>query len=205
MNLTPKELEALKNIKEYLADNGKAPSIRQLKDTMGYRSPRSASILVNRLVEKKLLNKVKGRIQMPNIRGADSVSTIRVPLLGVVSCGSPLLADENIETYIPISTTIAKPGYKYFLLRANGDSMNKAGINDGDYVLVRQQSSANEGDRVLALVDNESTIKKFHRTTGFISLIPVSSNEEHKPIILDTDYSIQGVVLVSIPKSIIIN
>ena len=205
MYLTPKELEALKIIRNYLVHNGKPPSIRQLKDLMGYSSPRSASFLVDRLVEKNALNKVDGRIQLPKIDSDDSVSTINVPLVGAVSCGTPVLAEENIETYIPISTNIAKPGHEYFLLRADGDSMDQAEINDGDYVLVKQQLDAESGDYVVALIDNESTVKELQKKQGFVSFLPRSSNPNHKPIILDTDASIQGVVVTSIPKSIINN
>lgn len=201
MNLTPKQLEALKAIKQYLAQNGKMPSVRELMKVMNYKWPRSVSFLIDKLVENGLLEKVENKIQLPKI--LNEHTTTNVPLVGSVSCGIPTLAEENIETYIPISTNIVKPGHKYFLLRADGDSMDQAGINDGDYALVRQQLDANNGDYVVALVDNESTIKELQKSGNFISLTPRSSNPIHQPIILDTDAYIQGVVMTTIPKSII--
>jgi len=205
MNLTEKELEALKSIRNYLAHNGKMPSIRVLMKEMKYDWPRSVSFLVDRLVEKNVLEKVDGRIQLPRVDKKQITTTVNVPLIGSVSCGSPALSEQNIETFIPVSTNLAKPGYKYFLLRADGDSMNLAGINDGDYVLVKQQLNADNGDRVVALVDNESTIKELQKTPNLVSLVPRSTNPRHKPIILEADSSIQGIVVTSIPKSIFNN
>lgn len=203
MNLTEKELEALKTIRNYLAHNGKMPSVRDLMKEMGYKWPRSASFLIDQLVEKDALKKINKKIQLSENKKRQNVTTVNVPLVGSVSCGTPIESEENIETYIPISTKFAKPGHKYFLLRADGDSMNGVGINDGDYILARQQIDADNGDYVVALVDNKSTVKELHREHGFVSLVPRSSNPKHKPIILDTDTSIQGVVVKSIPKTII--
>lgn len=203
MNLTEKELKALKTIRNYLAHNGKMPSVRDLMKEMGYKYPRSASFLINQLVEKEALRKINKKIQLPDNKKRRNITTVNVPLVGSVSCGKPIESEENIEAYIPISTEFAKPGHKYFLLRADGDSMNEAGINDGDYILARQQIDADNGEQVVALVDNESTVKELHRDKGFVSLVPRSSNPKHKPIILDTDTSIQGVVVKSIPKSVI--
>lgn len=204
MNLTEKEHLALKTIRNFLAHNGKMPSIRELMRAMNYDSPRSASFLVDKLVEKEALEKNDdGKIQLPKGRKDRSITTVDVPLVGAVSCGGPVLAEENIETYIPVSTTMAKPNHTYFLLRADGDSMDEAGINDGDYVLVRQQPDANNGDYIVALIDNESTVKELQKNGNFVSLVPRSTNPEHKPIILDTDCYVQGVVVTTIPKTVI--
>ena len=123
-----------------------------------------------------------------------------MPLVGAAACGGPILAEENIEGFIPISTAIAKPGSKHYLLHARGDSMNRAGIKNGDMVLVRQRSTAEEGDKVVALIDNEATIKEYHRSNGMVVLMPRSTNREHKPIILTDDFQVQGVVVAVIPK-----
>jgi len=130
----------------------------------------------------------------------DGERTINVPVVGKVSCGMPVLAEENIEDTIPVSKKLAYPPYNYFLLRAKGDSMNRAGINDGDMVLIRQQNSARNGDRVVALIDDEATIKEFSASGNTVVLRPRSTNNEHKPIILTRDFVIQGVVVSTIPK-----
>ncbi|MBP7791589.1 MAG: repressor LexA [Candidatus Goldbacteria bacterium] len=129
-----------------------------------------------------------------------SEQTINVPVVGKVSCGSPMFAVENIETTISVSTKIAKPPYKYFLLKAKGDSMNLAGINDGNLVLVRQQQTARNKDIVVALIDDEATIKEYNVARDKIILKPLSSNPAHKPIILTNDFIVQGVVVSTIPE-----
>ncbi len=110
-----------------------------------------------------------------------------------------MLAEENIEGFIAVSTAIAKSGHKYFLLRARGDSMDKAGIKDGNMVLVRQQSTAHEGERVVALIDDEATIKEYHRSNGVVVLTPRSTNQKHKLIILTDDFQVQGIVVAVVP------
>jgi len=201
--LTHKEMEALRQIRNWIMHKGYTPSVRELMAALGYRSPRSASLIIMRLIRKGFLQKKSaGGIQI--IKGpSDDESrsyTVDVPLVGMASCGRPLLVEENIEASIAVSTKIAHPPYKYFLLRATGDSMNKKNIKDGDIVLVRQQQTAKNGDVVVALIDNEATIKEIHISDDVIVLHPRSTNKEHKPIVLTRDFRIQGVVIKSISK-----
>jgi len=123
----------------------------------------------------------------------------KVPVVGKVSCGLPIYAEENVDSYISISKAIAKPNNNYFILYAEGDSMNEAGINSGDMVLIKQQQSANDGDLVVALIDDEATIKEFNKRNNMIILKPKSNNKKHQPIILTSDFRIQGVVADVIP------
>jgi repressor LexA len=132
----------------------------------------------------------------------DHARTVEIPLVGSVACGTPILADENIEAHIPVSTGLARPGNKYFLLRAAGDSMDDAGINDGDLVLVRQQASAQNGDKVVALIDDYATVKEFHREKGVVLLKPRSKSKRHKPIVLTGSFLIQGVVTSVLPANL---
>lgn len=120
--------------------------------------------------------------------------TVKIPLLGNVACGTPIFAEENIEAEIPVSVKLIKPGQKYFILRATGDSMDEKGINDGDLVLIRLQQTAENGQDVVALIDNEATIKEFHHKGNMIILKPKSKNRKHQPIILTDDFRIQGIV-----------
>lgn len=122
------------------------------------------------------------------------VKTVKIPLLGNVACGTPIFAEENIEALIPVSNQFLKSNRNYFILRASGDSMNDAGINDGDLVLVKQQQTANNGDKVVALIDDEATIKEFHNNGNMIVLKPRSKSSKYQPIILTTDFRIQGIV-----------
>lgn len=187
--------------------NGRAPSTRELMAYFGYRSPRSSAGIINQLIDKGYLRR-RGEggcaptIQIiKNIEETEShTQTVEVPLVGSAACGAPILAEENIEAMIPVSVILAKAPFKYFLLKAKGDSMNEKNINDGDLVLVRRQESAKNGDIVVALIDDEATIKEFQAGGGAIVLKPHSTNEAHKPIILTRDFKVQGVVVTSIPK-----
>lgn len=119
---------------------------------------------------------------------------VSIPLLGNVACGYPLFAEENIETEISVSTKLIRKDKKYFILRASGDSMNNANINNGDLVLIRKEQTAQDGDRVVALIDDEATIKEFKNNVDHVVLLPKSTNKEHQPIILTRDFRIQGIV-----------
>lgn len=201
--LSDKELEAIRLIRNSIMYKGRAPSIRELMTSMGYQSPRSISLIIDSLRKKEILRrKPDGKLQFIRSFEEDTTrtKTVNVPLVGSIACGMPMFAEENIEAMIPVSTKLARPSSRYFLLRAKGDSMNKKGINDSDLVLVRQQVTATDGDIVVALIDDEATIKEFHSSDQAIVLKPRSTNEQHKPIILTRDFQIQGVVITSIPN-----
>ena len=197
LDFTPKQLEAVRCIRNSMVRQGRTPSVRELMSALDYKSPRSAQDILEQLEEKGVIMKLRsGHYQLlvdPVLTGAHA-QTVDVPVLGSVACGKPILAEENIEGYIPVSTAIAKPGARHFFLHAYGDSMNQAGIQEGDIVLVRQQSTANEGERVVALIDNEAMIKEYRRSNGVVVLMPRSSNPKHKPIIVTDDFQVQGVV-----------
>lgn len=99
----------------------------------------------------------------------------------------------------PVSTSLANPGHKYFFLRAVGDSMDAAGIQDGDLMLVRQQPQAENGEKVVALINDEATVKEFHREREAVVLKPRSNNKKHRPIIVTDNFIIQGVVTSVVP------
>lgn len=202
VKFSDREMAILRHIRNELMHSGKMPSVRTLMDMMEYRSPRSVSVLLQQLVRKGVLVHREGRyILNENVtESSPNEDTVDVPLLGTASCGVPIFAEENIEAYYKISTRIAPPLRKHFLLRAQGDSMDKKGIYDRNLVLVRQQEDANNGETVVALIDNEATIKEFQRKDDTVILYPHSSNPIHKPIILTDDFQIQGVVVKSIPS-----
>lgn len=201
-NFTSRQWEAIRHIRNSLIHGGGTPSVRKLMAAMGYKSPRSAHEVLEQLEQKGVIQRNSdGDYQLvgdPEL-GSSHAQTVNVPLVGTAACGSAILAEQNIEGYIPVSTSIAKSGGQYFLLRAKGDSMDKAGINDGDFVLVRKQSVAEPGNRVVALIDNEATIKEFRLSEGAVLLTPRSTNSKHKPIILEENFQIQGVVVTVLP------
>src|SRR3989338_5727893 len=197
-----RELEALHFIRNQLVHVGRAPSVREVATALGYRSPRSAAIVLERLAAAGFVaRRPNGELQLLRTPPAatDHARTVEVPLVGSAPCGAPLLATENIEAMVPVSEQLARPPHRYFLLRANGDSMDKAGIEDGNLVLVRQQPAAQPGDVVVALIDDETTIKEFRPGTGAVALVQRSRNQRHKPILLTRDFLVQGVVVASLP------
>lgn len=200
-NLSLKAREALRHIRNSIMHFGKIPSVRDLMSAMDYKSPRSAMLLMGELEDNGFLKrKTDGSFQLvKDLKEGHVAHTVAIPLVGSVPCGSPLLAKENIEAMIPVSIALARPGSKYFLLRADGDSMNKADINDGDLMLIRQQPTADNGQKIVALIDDEATVKEYQRKGNIVSLVPRSTNPKHQPIILTSNFYIQGVVVATIP------
>lgn len=201
-NLSYKAKEALRHIRNYLMSYGRFPSVRYLMTAMDYKSPRSAMLLMEELHKNAFLSrKADGSyVLIKDLSDENNARTVAIPLVGIVACGAPLLAEENCEALIPVSTAIARPGYKYFLLKAKGNSMDEAGIKDGDFILVRQQQTAKNGDNIVALIDDEATVKEYQNKGDFVTLLPRSSDLRHQPIILTKNFQIQGIVVATIPK-----
>lgn len=132
--------------------------------------------------------------------GVKKWDLVRLPFYAnLASCGGPNMSEAHIDDYMDIDSRIAPPGHDYFLVRADGDSMNQAGINSGDIVLVRVQNYADIGQKVLACLADGTTIKEFQRQGNYVALMPRSSNPEHKPIVVEDGVEIQGVVVATIP------
>lgn len=202
-NISKRESDTLHHIRNSIAHEGKAPSVRSIMALLGYKSPNSAMVLINELIANKYLKrKPNGELQLlKDVVGTPAnAQTVDVPLVGNVACGLPLLAEENLEMMVSVSVKLAKPPHTYFLLRAKGDSMDKKGIKDGNLVLVRQQPNADNGQAVVALINDNATVKELHKSDNVVILKPQSSNPENKPIILSDDFQIQGVVVASLPS-----
>ncbi len=201
-NLSDKDKKAFAFIRNKIIHYGKSPTLREINEVTGGKSPRSASLVIDRLIESGLIKKNGRDLILANTYSESSVSTIDIPLVGSVACGTPIFAEENIQTYIPISTRMAQKGSKYFLLRASGDSMDEAGINRGDLLRIRQQDSAENGEKIVALINDEATVKVFEKTRDAVILRPQSKNKNHKPIILTDNCMIQGVVVAVLPADL---
>lgn len=203
MNRTDKtDLQGYAFIRDQIIHSGVTPSLRVIGNAVGYASPRSVQLMLGRLKKRRLLSYKEGVIRLSSRTPIMGEQTIEVPLVGSVACGLPSLAEQNPEAVIQVSTKIARPGHNYFLLRAKGTSMNKSAINDGDLVLVRQQPTAKNGDKVVALVNDDATIKHFHRERDVIVLKPNSTQAKHRSIVLSKDFVIQGVVVATLPANV---
>ncbi len=202
-DLSPKEFKGFLFIRDSIRYRGRTPTLQAISDHLGFKSRRSAALLIERLTKKGYVTRAMNGNLRP-VRevheSAETERTVKIPLVGTAPCGLPLLAEENVEAMIPVSQRIARPGAVYFLLRASGDSMDQAGIQDGDLVLVRQQPVAQEGERIVALIDDEATIKEYRQRGDQIILTPRSKNSVHKPIILERNFMIQGVVIATVQK-----
>lgn len=201
-NLSDKDKKAFALIRNKIIHYGKSPTLSEINEVTGGKSPRSASLVVDRLIEAKMIKKEGRTLKLVGTHSTQSISTINVPLVGSVACGMPIFAEENIETLIPVSTALAKTGSKYFILRAKGTSMNDAGINDSDLLLVRQQDTADNGQKVVALINDEATVKILEKGNGVVILRPKSKDKSHKPIILTNNCTIQGVVVAVLPSDL---
>lgn len=188
--------------------HGESPTLREINKITGKSSPRSAVLAILRLENAGLIKRFGRKIRLVSESSSHnkSISTINIPLVGSVAAGVPILAEENVEATISVSTAIARPGSKYFLLRVDGTSMNRAkvngtNINNGDIVLVRQQETADDGQIVVALINDSATIKFLERKNNMVILRPQSS-DPHLPIVLTDNCIIQGVVVAVLPADL---
>lgn len=208
-HLTESDKRVYALIRNRLVHGGKQPTLREINELTGRSSPRSAVLVLERLQRAGLIRRAGRKIRLVSGRLNEnaSVSTVNVPLVGTVAAGVPILAEENIEAAIPVSTALARPGSKYFLLRVVGNSMDEVVMNgvrieDGGIVLARQQPTADDGDVVVALINDEATIKILERKKGLVILRPKSSSKEHKPIVLSDNCIIQGKVVGALPPDL---
>lgn len=198
--LTSKQAEFLRLLLDLLRETGRPPTIRQLQARGRFNSPRSVTQFLEALEDAGYIERGDGARNIRVLKSApagvlDHAHTVQVPVVGAVAAGLPILAMQNIESYVAVSDTIARPPHKYFFLRVEGDSMNRAGIQDGSIALIRQQQAARPGENVVALIDDEATIKRLKLVDGMVVLEPVSSNPKHRPIIVGREFRIQGVVV----------
>lgn len=207
--LSDKDKKVYALIRNRLVHGLDTPTLREINEVTEKSSPRSAVLALERLERAGLIKRTGRKIQLVSfgMRDNHSISTVNVPLVGYIAAGVPMLAKENVEAIIPVSTGLARPGSKYFLLRVVGDSMNEAKvggveIKNGSIVLVKQQPSADDGDKVVALINDEATVKILERKNGMVILRPKSSKTKYGPIVLTDNCIIQGVVVGVLPPDL---
>lgn len=167
-------------IRQEIDKRGVAPSIREIGAAVGIKSTSSVHYQIDCLVNKGYIVRdpnLKRTIRISN----SGVNPTYVPLLGTVTAGVPILAEQCIEDYIPVPIRIK--GKELFALTIKGDSMINAGILDGDVVIVEKTPVAENGEIVVALIDNEATVKRFYKENGHFRLQP--ENDNYEPIIVD--------------------
>jgi len=198
--LSPRQTDVLDCIASAVADRGIPPTYREIGDALGISSTNGVADHVKALVRKGYLKKVEGGaargLQITAKAGYPSNdNTVAVPLVGMVAAGVPMLAEENHERTFHLDASMLPSSGTIFALRVRGDSMIEEGIHDGDVVFVRQQSEARNGDIVVALVDDEATVKFFFRESGRIRLQPAHPTMAPIYVLPSDTACIQGVVV----------
>lgn len=199
MSSSGRDAEILEYISDCIRRNGYAPSVRDIQSALGIKSTSTVHASLNRLESAGLIQKEQGksrtlRLEDKKIKTGDK--TVRLPILGRVSAGLPVFADEDIEGYVSFPLSESEIKYdRYFALRVKGESMIEAGILDGDILIVRKADYAENGTIVVAGVGDEATVKRFYRENGKYRLQP--ENSSMKSIIVEQAY-ILGIVTASI-------
>jgi len=178
------QAKILAYIEKATLQKGYPPSVREICDATGLKSTSTVHGHLIRLEKKGLLyrDSMKPRaISVPSDHQMYRTEMINVPIVGRVSAGTPILATENIEDYIALPQSMLGEG-EHYVLGVRGESMIEAGIMDGDYVVVRKQPTAYNGDIVVAMVEDDATVKRFYRENGHFRLQP--ENPMMEPIIV---------------------
>lgn len=201
--LSDKQVKILQYIKDELNLRGYPPSIREICKAVGLSSTSSVHAHLNTLEEKGYIKKGNNKRRALELIDVDDIccdmpkkEIVNVPVIGTVAAGRPILAVENIDDTLPISIDFVGNKESY-VLRVKGESMIEAGILNGDYVIVNSQNTAENGDIVVALIDDEATVKTFYRENDHIRLQPQNSSMD--PILIKEPY-ILGVVKAVVRK-----
>lgn len=194
--ITKKQQEILDYIKNEIVNRGFPPAVREICEAVNLKSTSSVHSHLETLEKNGYIRRDLTKSRAIEIVD-DNFNLVRrevvnVPVIGRVAAGEPLLAIENIENYFPIPAEFM-PNAQTFILNVQGESMINAGILNGDHVIVEQCSTADNGDMVVALIDDSATVKTFYKEEGHIRLQP--ENDYMDPIIVEGDLQILGKVI----------
>ncbi len=200
--LTDRQAEIYEYIKKYSKENHMPPTVREIGNHFEISSTNGVRSILAALIKKGYINRSprlsRGLEILSN--GSDSQepasnNTIEIPIVGRVAAGQPILAVQNLEGTVTIDRDFLACRSDVFALRVKGDSMINAGIFDGDLIFARQQKSAEQGEIVVAQIDNEATVKYYHPSSDHIELR--AANPKYRPIIVNNrkDFSIAGRVI----------
>ena len=194
--ISPKQAEILEYIKNEIINRGFPPTVRDICDAVNLKSTSSVHAHLETLERNGYIRRDPTKPRAIEIVD-DNFNLARrelvnVPVVGRVAAGEPILAVENVENYFPIPAEFM-PNSQTFMLNVKGESMVNAGILDGDQILVQQQSTAENGEIVVALIDDSATVKTFYKEDGYYRLQP--ENDAMEPIIVQGELQILGKVI----------
>ena len=182
--LKDKQLLIYEFLKDFTSQKGYPPTVREICKAVGLKSTSSVHGHLKQLEKEGLIKRDPTKPRALEI--VDSVikkEMINVPIIGKVTAGLPILANENIEDSFTLPLDYVKHNNDLFMLKVSGSSMIKAGILDGDLAIIEKTQTASNGDKIVALIENEATLKTFYRENDHIRLQP--ENDEMEPIIVD--------------------
>lgn len=193
--LTKKEKLVFDYLVKTINENGYAPSVRDIVASLGIKSTSSVHLYLHNLEKKGYIEQDAGKKRTIRLCAPYAKAFGRVPLLGAITAGSPILAVENFEGYVDLPWNSARySADELFALKVRGESMIEAGIFDGDIVIVRKSAYADNGQIAVALIEDEATVKTFYREDGHFRLQP--ENRAMEPIIVD-EVALVGIVIAS--------
>lgn len=204
--ISEKQYQIFKFIVDTIKNIGYPPSVREIAEAVSLSSSATVHSHLKKLEELGYIRRSKGSSRAieilnsaykPQDNTSNLSNVILIPIVGNVAAGTPILAQENIEEYFPVSSDFIKDSSDVFMLKVKGDSMINAGILDRDYIIVRKQEIARNGEIIVALLEDEATVKRFLKTDKAIKLIP--ENDFMKPIVVE-DVRIVGKVIGVIRK-----
>ena len=194
-DLTNKEKMVFDYLVQSINENGYAPSVRDIVASLGIKSTSSVHLYLHNLEAKGYIEQDAGKKRTLRICAPYARIAGKVPLLGAITSGAPILAVENFEGYVDLPWNNARySSDELFALKVKGESMMEAGILDGDVVIVRKGSYADNGQIVVALIEEEATVKTFFRENGHYRLQP--ENRTMEPIIVN-EVALLGIVIAS--------
>lgn len=189
--LTDKQERILAFITEYIEERGYPPSIREIGNAFGISSLRGVTVHLDALERKGMIKRLSTSRSITIVGKTGPTAPARrikmVPLLGTIAAGVPITATQNVEGHVPVPQDMVRGARNAFALRVRGDSMIDAHIMDGDYVVVREQNTANTGDLVAVLLGDEATVKHIEFQPGGVRLLP--ANSAYEPIEVRRDDS----------------
>jgi repressor LexA len=193
--LTDKQKAVLKFIEKFQLKHGKSPTIREMRERFNVSSDNSIIKHLKALEDKGYIKKddtPRGIQLLDEVKKRLESATIKLPLLGHIPAGGPILTEEFIDSWYDVGPDVANNGENTFILRVSGESMINAGINDGDLVIVNSKKTPRSGDIVVALVDGQNTVKTYINNKGKKYL--QAENPQYEDIYPEGELIIQGVV-----------
>lgn len=194
--LTPKEQKLFNFIENYQLRHGASPTVREMKESMGLKSDGFIIHCLKSLTEKGVIKKgdtPRSIGLLPSVSEKLHADTVKIPVLGYIPAGGPIVSEENVEDWVSFEASQIKNPKDCFILKVTGDSMINAGIFDGDFVIASSKLNPKQHDIVIGLVDGGSTVKRYMLENGKPYLKP--ENERYSNIYPESDLQIQGVVV----------